>query len=248
MSNPSTSSKTYWSILKAFCTNKKIPLIPPIFIGNKLESDFKLKPNLFNKYFACNSTPINNDSYLPSSFEFYFQSRLFSLNIIEDNILKIVKALNINKTHGHDEISIRMIKSCDEALAKPLFLIYKNCINTGIFPNVWKKSNIVPVYKKGDKKIIDNYKPISLLAICGKILEKTLFNSVYEFLDEKDLLCEHQSGFRPSDSCKYQLLSIVHDIYASFDCHPPLDVRGIFLDTSIAFDRVWFDGLIYRIK
>ena len=214
MSNPSTRSKTYWSILKAFCNNKKIPLIPPIFIGNKLESDFKLKANHFNKYFACNSTPINNDSSLPSSFEFYSQSRLFSLNIIEDNILKIDK----------------------------------NCINMGTFPNIWKKSNIVPVCKKGDKKIIDNRRPISLLAICGKILEKTLFNSVYEFLEEKDLLCEHQSGFRPSDSCKYQLLSIVHDIYASFDCHPPLDVRGIFLDTSKAFDEVWFDGPIYKIK
>ena len=96
--NPSTSSKTYWSILKTFCNNKKIPLIPAIFIGYKLESDFKLKANHFNNYFASKCTPINNDSFLPSSFEFYFQSRLSSLNIIEDNILKIVRVLNINKS------------------------------------------------------------------------------------------------------------------------------------------------------
>ena len=126
-----------------------------------------------------------------------------------------------------------MIKICNEALVKPLPLIYKNCINIGIFPNIWEKSNIVPVYTKADKQIIDNYRPISLLPICGKILEKILFNSIYKFLEENDLLCEHQSGFRPSNSCKYQLLSIVHDIYASFDCNPPLDVRGIFLDISI---------------
>ena len=56
------------------------------------------------------------------------------------------------------------------------------------------------------------------------------------------------SGFRPSDSCGHQLLSIVHDIYASFDCSPPLDVRGIFLDISTAFDRVWHDRLIYKVK
>ena len=116
LSNPSTSSKTYWSIIKTFCNNKKISLIPPIFIGNKLESDFKLKANHFKRYFGSKCTPINNDSYLPSCFKFYSQSRLSSLNIIEDNILKIVRALNINKVHGHDEMSVRMIKICDEQL------------------------------------------------------------------------------------------------------------------------------------
>ena len=91
------------------------------------------------------------------------------MNIIEDNILKIMRALNINKAHGHDEISVRMIKICDEALVKPLSLINKNCIDTGVFPDIWKKSNIVPIYKRGDQQIIDNYRPISLLPICGKI-------------------------------------------------------------------------------
>ena len=132
------SSKTYWSILKIFCNHKKIPLIPPIFIGNELESDFKVKANHLNKYFASKCTPINNDSYLRSSVEFYSQSRLSSLNIIEDNILKILKALNINKAHCNGKISVRMIKICDEACVKPLSLIYKNCINTGIFPKMEK--------------------------------------------------------------------------------------------------------------
>ena len=85
---------------------------------------------------------------------------------------------------------LRMIKICDEALVKPLSLIYKNCIDTGVFPDIWKKSNIVPVYKRGDKQIIDNYRPISLLPICGKILEKILLNLIYEFLEENNLLCE----------------------------------------------------------
>ena len=71
---------------------------------------------------------------------------------------------------------------------------------------------------------------------------------MFEFLHENNLLNENQSGFRPSDSCEYQLLSIVHDIYASFDCNPPCDVRGVFLDISKAFDRVWHEGLIYKIK
>ena len=135
---------------------------------------------------------MKNDSSLPSSFEFYSQSKFSSLNIIEDNILKIGRAPNIDKAHGHNEISVSMIKICDEALVKPLSLIYKNCIDTGVFPDIWKKSNIVPVYKRGEKQIIDNYRPISLLPICGKILEKILFNAIYEFLEENNLLCEHQ--------------------------------------------------------
>ena len=71
LSNPSTSSKTYWFIVKTICNNKKIP---PIFIGNQLESDFKLKANHFNKFFASKCTPMNNDSSLPSSFDIYSQS------------------------------------------------------------------------------------------------------------------------------------------------------------------------------
>ena len=152
-------------------------MIPPIFMGNKLESGFKLKANHFNKYFASKSTPIN-DSSLPSSFVFYSKSRFSSLNIIEDNILKIVRALKINKAHGHHEMSVRIIKICDEAIAKPLSLAYYNCIEKDIFPDIWKTSNIVPVYKTGDKQIIDNYRLISLLPVCGEILEKTLFNSM----------------------------------------------------------------------
>ena len=85
-----------------------------------------------------------------------------------------------------------MIKICDEVLVKPLSLIYKNCISIGIFSNIWKKSNIVPAYKEGDRKIADNYRPISLLSFCGKILGKILFNSIYEFLEENRLLYEHQ--------------------------------------------------------
>ena len=68
------------------------------------------------------------------------------------------------------------------------------------------------------------------------------------FSNESKLLSDAQSGFRTSDSCEYQLLSIVHEIYKSFDCNPSLEVREAFLDISKAFDKVWHDGLIYSIK
>ena len=62
------------------------------------------------------------------------------------------------------------------------------------------------------------------------------------------MLNQNQSGFRSSDSCEYQHLSIVHDIYVSLDCNPPCDVGGIYLEISKAFDRVWHEGLIYKVK
>ena len=76
-----------------------------------------------------------------------------------------------------------------------------------------KKSNIIPVHKKGDKQIVNNYRPVSLLPIFAKILEKLIFNSIMNFLEENNLLNSNQSGFRLNDSWENQLLSIVHDIY-----------------------------------
>ena len=133
----------------------------------------------------------------------------------------------MSKAHSHDDISVRMVKICDDSIKKPLPIIYKNCIKTSIYTNAWKKYNIASVLKKGDKQVVNNYRPVSLLPIFGKVFEKILFNSIFEYLQENCLLCDNQSGFRPSDSCEYQLLSIVHDIYASFDCNPPKDVRDI---------------------
>ena len=85
-----------------------------------------------------------------------------------------------------------------------------------------------------------------MLPICSKIFERLLFNELYKFLNENDLLSSNQSGFRPGDSCINQLLSIAHEIYQSFD--NDLEVRGVFLDISKAFDKVWHEGLILKLS
>ena len=121
-----------------------------------------------------------------------------------------------------------MIKICDKTTVKLPSIIYKNYTDTGIFPDLWKKSNIVPVCKRGDKQLLQNYRSVSLLPIFRKNFEKILFNSICEYLQEYNLLCENQSGFQPCDSCEYQLLSIVHKIYVSFNCNTPLDIRAVF--------------------
>ena len=99
-------------------------------------------------------------------------------------------------------------------------------------------SHIIPIHKTNDKRSLNNYCPVSLLPICGKIFERTIFIDVFAFLEYNNLLTPKQSGFRPNDSCVSQLLSIVHSIYSHFDLNPSLEVRGNFLDISKAFDKV----------
>ena len=119
-----------------------------------------------------------------------------------------------------------MLKICGSAIYKPLAIVFKRCVGTGIFPSEWKKGNIVPIHKKGDKQTLKNYRPVSLLPICGKILERLMFNEMSKFFIENELISSNQSGFKRGDSCVNQLLSITHEIYKSFEeCH---EVRGAF--------------------
>ena len=130
---------------------------------------------------------------------------------------------------------------------KPLSIIFQNCLKSGIFPDDWKKGNIVLAHKKNSKQLVSNYRPVSLLPICWKIFEKLIFDSNFSFLTHK-LLNNCQSGFRPNDSCINQLISITHNIYRAFDANPSLEVRGVFLDLSKAFDKVWHEGLLCKLK
>ena len=244
--NSNPSSKCYWSLLKSFLIDKKIPLIPPLYHGTRFITDFNEKCNLFNSFFAKQCSIIDTDSTIPANLTKLTDKYLIDLDINIEDILKIVQKLDINKAHGHDMISIRMLKICQQSICKPLLIIFKNCVRTGKFPTTWKKANVVPIHKKGDKQTLKNYRPISLLPICGKIFERLLYNRLYSFLDSNSLLSSKQSGFRPGDSCINQLLSITHGIYQSYD--DGLETRGVFLDISKAFDRVWHEGLIYKLK
>ena len=141
-----------------------------------------------------------------------------------------------------------MIKLSDASLVTPLKIIFTNCLRYGVFPEIWKRANVVPIHKKNEKNLKSNYRPISLLPIFGKMLEKLVYDSLYSHLVSCELLNPNQSGFRPGDSTVNQLISITHNIFEAFDCNPALDVRSVYLDISKAFDRVWHDGLIYKLK
>ena len=161
-------------------------------------------------------------------------------------IENIIKKYNVNKAQGCDEISVSMLQLCPREIAVPLFLIFQKCLDTGKFPDSWKYANVQPIHKKGNRQLKSNYRPISLLPICGKILEKIIFDNLYHFLNLNNLISKNQSGFRPGDSTIYQLIDITSNIYESFEKYD--ETRALFLDISKAFDKVWHEGLLYKLK
>ena len=247
LANPETSSKAYWSLINTVLNKAKIPIIPPLLENGLFITDFTEKAQLFNDYFILQCTTIDTGSEIPHDTE-RGSTLISDFAISEEKILNIIRTLNPNKAHGWDEISVRMIKLSDAALITPLKIIFTNCLRRGLFPETWKYANVVPVHKKNEKNVKGNYRPISLLPIFGKILEKLMYDSLYSHLVSRELLNPNQSGFRPGDSTVNQLISITHTIFKAFDCNPPLDVRSVYLDISKAFDRVWHDGLIYKLK
>ena len=206
-----------------------------------------MKANVFNDFFAnqCSVNPTN--SVLPNV-NVRTTSSIDDISFSSDSISKIIRNLNSNKAHGFDNISVKMIKLCGEALCEPLAIIFNDCLKTGIFPADWKKGNIIPIYKKGDKNKVSNYRPISLLPVFGKIFEKILYDNLYKYLNENNLFLSNQSGFRNGDSCVNQLLAITHEIYQGFYCSPSVETRSVFLDMSKAFDKVWYEGILLKLK
>ena len=126
MMNPLTSTKTYWSILKSFLNNEKIPCIPPPFHQNRYITKFKDKAELFNNIFANQCSLINNSSVLPSLLFKRTKNVISSIDFGSDDSAKVIHNLDPKKAHGHDMISILMFKTCGNFIFKPLQLIFRS--------------------------------------------------------------------------------------------------------------------------
>ena len=119
--------KAYWTILNHLIYNKKIPAIPPLFVKDNFVLDFSLKANLFNDFCASICTPIQNSSVLPP-LKYRTNKKLNSFSVIEKDISLIIKALDSSKAHGFDNLSIKMIKLCEESIVIPLKIIFEESL------------------------------------------------------------------------------------------------------------------------
>ena len=193
---------------KTLLNGKKVPCVPPVYDNNRYVTDFKEKCHFFNSYFSEQSTLLKNISTLSNTCSKHTNKVLDTIIFSKEDIFKIIENLDPNKAHGHDMISVRMIKLCGISICKPLEIIFQNCLHSCMFPSKWKKVNVVPTFEKGDKQCIKNYRPVSLLLVCSKVFERLLYNNMfsYFFSSENDLISPKHSGFRPADSCPNQLL------------------------------------------
>ena len=197
--------------------------------------------------FSHQCKPIINSSVLPN-LNVLTDKRIDHLTIGDNDIAALIRNINSNKATGSDGISGQMPLLCDDSVILPLKIIFRNILLTSIYPDISKLANVTPIFKKGDKQLIKNNRPISLLPICGKIFEKIIVNNLYSYLNANNLITENQSGFGPVDSTTNQLLYLVNEIHQAFENPKSLEVRAVFLDISKAFDEVWHNGWIFKLK
>ena len=225
----------------------KAPKIPPLLVNSIFVLNYREKAKLFTDFFSRQCKPVINDSVLPN-FSYLTNEKIEQIPIENEHIVSLIRKLNSNKANGSDGISGQMLLLCEDSVVLPLRIIFGNILSTGTYPDIWKFANVTPIFKKGDKQLIANYRPISILPLCGKIFEKIIFNYLYKHLTTHHLIAKNQSGFRPGDSTTNQLIGLVDEIHQAFVSTKSLEVRAVFLDISKAFDKVWHDGLIFKMR
>ena len=220
----------------------------PILIKNKPISNFKEKANHFNSFFASQCTPVSNNSTLPLVTSPVTNASLSSISSNDQDILKIIHSLNINKAHGYDDISITLLKICDSSILKPLPIIFKNCLQSGSFPNNWEIQMFYLFIKKVTRNL---YKTIGLFLYCqyGVKFLREIFSTLSLNISNKIVF---------SVQINLVFAHLIHaktNYYQSFmtfmlilDQQPILEMRANFLDILKAFDKMWHQGLLFKLE
>ncbi len=246
LSDFSTSSKKWWHVTKKLIGSNNSSTIPPLVDNNgDVSADTKDKCMLLNEYFASQCKVDDDNTDVPEP-EPCTNSSLSDMSFNDAEVKKVIDNLGTSKAVGPDGISNDFIRNIADAIITPLTNFFNYSIRHGIFPEEWKKSNIVPIFKKGDKALPSNYRPVSLLCCLSKVFEKLVAQKFMHYIKQNNLITEHQSGFMPSDSTTNQLIYVTDHILNGFEKGE--DSLAVFLDISKAFDKVWHKGLILKLK
>jgi len=123
-----------------------------------------------------------------------------------EGVASLLKILNHHKATGPDNIPAYFLKELSTELAPILTLIFQSSLHQGILPKEWKAANVIPIFKKGNRSLASNYRPLSLTSICSKILEHIVYSCIFSHLTKYNILCEEQHGFQAGKSCETQLI------------------------------------------
>ena len=175
-----------------------------------------------------------------------YQNSLFFTPVTEQEIIQIIGNLKNTNSKGFDDIPVNVLKFCRNELATVLSHINNLSLSSGVFPNVLKIAKVLPIFKNGDKKIVSNYRPISVLSVFSKIFEKIVYTRLFEYLDVNHILSNSQFGFRQKLSTSMALLELTDVISKCMDSKN--FTVGVFLDLAKAFDTVDHGILLAKLN
>ena len=229
-------TKKFWSYVKSTSNSSRIPEM--VHYHDRFRSTPAEQSTLFNQYFADQFSS-------PSEYNIDIDySQDFSIVFHNTTIEHYLKLLNVNKAPGPDKFHGNLLKNCATSLAYPLSILFDKSYRTGVIPRDWKLAHVVPVYKKGSKNNVENYRPISLTSIIMKTYEKVIRDAL--MLRCADKIVDFQHGFLPHRSCETQLIPFYNDLTLSLNDCSRTDV--IYFDFAKAFDSVNHDIILNKLK
>ena len=211
-----------------------------IFYDNTSASQDLDKANVFNKYFY---SVFSRSTYSLPNFENMPRASmsLDSIFISEEEVYDVLSSLDPHKATSIDGISPAILKHCAFVLVKPLHYLFSYAIHYYSLPSEWQIHCITPIFKSDDKNSATNYRPISLLCVASKVLERILYNKVIASISNAISMC--QFGFMKGCSTLQQLLIFLNSIHE----HCKIQTDVIYLDFAKAFDRVPHNELLLKL-
>ena len=152
----------------------------------------------------------------------------------------------MSKATGPDGIPARVLKRCAAELSQPLSQLFSLCFQRGTQPSLWKTANVVPIHKKRSRTAVQNYRPVSLLSVLSKVMEKVVNRRIMTYLEKENLLSKHQFGFRTDLGTADLLTSLNHQWLSCINTGGA--VRVLAVDIAGAFDRVSHLGVLHKIR
>jgi len=235
-------SKKLWSFIKA--QRNDHCGVAALQDNGVVYSDPKSKAELINRAFSTVFTT-EDTSNMPAMSDMS-HPEMPPIQIDINGIVQLLQNLKPSKAPGPDKIPTRLLKELAFEFAPSLAVVFKASLGQGQLPQEWKHANVVPIYKKGDRSSPLNYRPVSLTCVCCKILEHIICSNIFQHLDDRNILCDNQNGFRKGRSCESQLITTVDDFLQNLNLGLQTDV--LLLDFKKAFDKVPHQRLCYKLS
>ena len=239
-------SKTWWTLVKERQGATQQESIPPLRKpdGTRVTGSSE-KAEMFADLFAAKMT-VGDPGRPPPQLDLECNQLLTSVEVTREHVEHLLKAVDPKKATGPDDVSAQVLKHCAFELSGPLTKVFRACLMENIWPSVWKEARVVPIHKKSSRNDPRNYRPISLLSVVGKVLERIVAEAITQHLDTNDLLSHQQHGFKPGRSTSDLLLLLSKGWQDALD--EGLDTLVVALDIAGAFDRVWHGGLMEKLR